>query len=115
MVEVTEEQAKKLEKLGIATITYSVKCDLCKEKVTGKTDEECKKNLSNHLRGRECKVMEYLRHFKKGTKMKEIGEYVELIDKITMGKGKPTKEDLDRFWELTKEIVIDETKWGKKL
>lgn len=98
----TKEEIENLEKIGFRIETsVMVKCDFCNEEFTGKTEKEVRNKLTNHL-DNKCSVAKFLRNFKPEVKMREIGLYIQLADKINNGKAN-TKEISD-FIVLAKRI-----------
>jgi len=98
------EKLRELEKKGLIRIEeeYSVKCELCKKEFKAKSEELLKAILETHLE-KKCKIAKFLRSFKPETKMRDIGQFLKLYEKLK--KGKITKTELKQFIELSKRIL----------
>lgn len=98
----SEETREKLEKLGIRIEEiFTVNCQLCGQKFEDKNEEKLRARLRNHL-DHKCKVAKYLTNFKPGTVMKDVGRYVELVEKL---KGKISNDEIKEFGSLADRIL----------
>jgi len=99
----SKEAREKLEKLGIRIEEiFTVECKLCGKTFEDKTEAELRKKLKNHL-DHKCTVAKYLTNFKPGTVMKDVGRYVELVEKLM--KGKISDDEIKEFEALADNIL----------
>ena len=99
----SKETREKLQKLGIRIEEiFTVDCELCGQKIEDKNEEKLREKLRNHL-DHKCSVAKYLTNFKPGTIMKDIGRYVELVEKLM--KGKISDDEIKEFELLADRIL----------
>jgi len=119
--ELTREQIAALERLGITLRwKYVVDCHLCVE-FEGETKEETSiaewkkdwskviqmasnilgKKLVEHIEN-QCPVSKFLEQFKEGVKMKDVGRFLQLQEKIMSAKA--GKDEVEEFLRLANDI-----------